>query len=36
MSSQETAHVSPMEVTPELGKGAQDTWRSSRSSRRSA
>src|SRR5215831_7492510 len=29
--SQETNHVSPTEVTPELGKGALDTWRSSRS-----
>ena len=27
MSSQETDHVSPTEVTPELGKGALDTWR---------
>jgi hypothetical protein len=36
MSSQETDHVSPTEVTPELGKGAQDTWRSSRSSMRPA
>src|SRR6516164_3389338 len=27
MSSQETDHVFPTEVTPELGKGAQDTWR---------
>jgi hypothetical protein len=26
--SQETDHVSPTEVTPELGKGAQGTWRS--------
>jgi hypothetical protein len=26
--SQETDHVSPTEVAPELGKGAQDTWRS--------
>jgi hypothetical protein len=31
MPSQETVHVSPTEVTPELGKGALDTWRSSRS-----
>jgi hypothetical protein len=31
MSSQETDHVSPTEVTPELGKGALDTWRPSRS-----
>jgi hypothetical protein len=29
MSSQETDHVSPTEVTPELGKGALDTWRPS-------
>src|SRR5262249_3225597 len=28
--SQETAHASPTEVTPELGKGALDTWRPSR------
>ena len=27
MSSQETDHVSPTEVTPELGKVALDTWR---------
>jgi hypothetical protein len=27
MPSQETDHVSPTEVTPELGKGALDTWR---------
>ena len=27
MSSQETDHVSPTEVAPELGKGALDTWR---------
>ena len=27
MSSQETDHVSPTEVTPELGKEALDTWR---------
>ena len=27
MSSQETDHVSPTEVTPELGKGALGTWR---------
>ena len=27
MSSQETDHVSPTEVTPELGKGALDTCR---------
>jgi hypothetical protein len=26
--SQETDHVSPVEVIPELGKEAQDTWRS--------
>ena len=26
--SQETDHVSPAEVTPELGEEAQDTWRS--------
>ena len=26
MSSQETDHVSPTEVTPELGKGALDTY----------
>src|SRR5215831_14981367 len=31
MSSQETDHVSPTEVTPELGKEALDTWRPSRS-----
>ena len=31
MSSQETDHVSPTEVTPELGKGALDTWRPCRS-----
>jgi hypothetical protein len=31
MSSQETDHVSPTEVIPELGKGALDTWRPSRS-----
>jgi hypothetical protein len=30
MLSQETDHVSPTEVTPELGKGALDTWRPSR------
>src|SRR5262245_30380555 len=30
MPSQETDHVSPAEVTPELGKGALDTWRLSR------
>ena len=30
MPSQETDHVSPTEVTPELGKGALGTWRSSR------
>jgi hypothetical protein len=30
MSSEETDHVSPTEVTPELGKGALDTWRPSR------
>src|SRR5262245_6935974 len=29
MPSQETAHVSPTEVTPELGKEALDTWRPS-------
>ena len=29
MPSQETDNVSPTEVTPELGKGALDTWRSS-------
>jgi hypothetical protein len=28
--SQETDHVSPDGVTPQLGKGAQDTWRSLR------
>jgi hypothetical protein len=33
MPSQETENVFPTEVTPELGKGALDTWRSSRSSR---
>ena len=27
MLSQETDHVSPTEVIPELGKGALDTWR---------
>ena len=27
MSSQETDHVSPTEVTPELGKEALGTWR---------
>ena len=27
MPSQELAHISPMEVTPELGKGALGTWR---------
>ena len=27
MPSQETDHVSPTEVTPELGKGALGTWR---------
>jgi hypothetical protein len=32
MSSQETDHVSPTEVTPELGKGALDTWWLSRPS----
>ena len=36
MPSQEMGHVSPTEVTPELGKGALDTWRSSRSTRRPA
>jgi hypothetical protein len=36
MPSQETDDVSPTEVTPELGKGALDTWRSSRSSKRPA
>jgi hypothetical protein len=30
MPSQETDHVSPTEVAPELGKGALDTWRPSR------
>ena len=25
--SEEMVHISPMEVTPKLGKGAQDTWR---------
>ena len=30
MPSEETVHVSPMEVTPMLGKGALDTWRPSR------
>ena len=30
MPSQETDHVSPTEVTPELGKEALDTWRPSR------
>ena len=34
MPSQEAVHVSPTEVTPELGKGALDTWRPSRSARR--
>jgi hypothetical protein len=29
MPSQEVAHISPTEVTPELGKGALDTWRPS-------
>jgi hypothetical protein len=32
--SQETDHVSPTEVIPELGKGAQGTWRSPRLSKR--
>jgi hypothetical protein len=27
MPSEETAHVSPTEVTPELGKEALDAWR---------
>jgi hypothetical protein len=27
MPSQEVAHISPTEVTPELGKGALGTWR---------
>ena len=27
MPSQEVVHISPTEVTPELGKGALDTWR---------
>ena len=27
MPSEEMVHVSPTKVTPELGKGAQDTWR---------
>jgi hypothetical protein len=27
MSSQEAEHVSPIEVTPTLGKGTLDTWR---------
>jgi hypothetical protein len=36
MLSQETDHVSPTEVTPELGKGALDTWRPSQLSRRPA
>ena len=31
MPSEEMVHVSPMEVTPTLGKGAQDTWRFPRS-----
>ena len=26
MSSQETVHVSPMEVTPRSGQGTLDTW----------
>ena len=30
MPFQETDHVSPAEVTPELGKEAQGTWRSPR------
>src|SRR5215471_8641994 len=25
--SEEMVHISPMKVTPKLGKGAQDTWR---------
>ncbi len=29
MPSQEVAHISPTEVTPELGKEALDTWRPS-------
>src|SRR5215831_2112881 len=29
MPSQEVVHISPTEVTPELGKGALDTWRPS-------
>ena len=24
---EEMVHISPMKVTPKLGKGAQDTWR---------
>jgi hypothetical protein len=27
MPSEEMVHISPMEVAPKLGKGAQDTWR---------
>ena len=27
MPSQEVVHISPTEVTPELGKGALGTWR---------
>ena len=34
MPSQEVVHISPTEVTPELGKGAQGTWRSPRLSKR--
>jgi hypothetical protein len=30
MLSQETLNVSPTKVTPELGKGALDTWRPAR------
>jgi hypothetical protein len=36
MPSQETDHVSPTEVTPELGKGALGTWWPSQLSRRPA
>jgi len=35
MSSQGTVHVPPKTVTPDLGKGALDTWRSQRIVRRS-
>jgi hypothetical protein len=28
MPSEEVVHISPTEVTPELGKGALGTWRS--------